>query len=169
MYRTILLTLSLAFVLFLGWMEPSYGQSVNGYEKTIIFSGYAPDQTQLIFYFTIKGERASSASAEFIPQGDHDKAKHLNLYLLGKGSPFAKWKGIKLSADAPKDTTPQEVMYLMADADTDRLYLSDYAGHIITVLDWHYEGPVNGRGTACTTCLGKLEAFQAFRRYFLNG
>ena len=159
--------LFLTYLSFIGMVYSGFCQSQPGYEKTAIFSGLLPDKTEMIFYFTVKGERASSASATFVPQGNYEKAKQMNLYLMGKGSPFPQWKGIKMSADPPKDTTPQEVMYMISDAD--RLYLADHAGHIIAVLDWHYEGPVEGRGTACTTCLDKKESFQALRRYFIDG
>lgn len=168
MIKQLYSTIVFFLVLTLSSILNGYSQSASDYEKTAVFSGYTPDKGQLIFYFIVRGERASSASITTIPQGNFDKSKEFNLYLLGTGSTFPKWKGLKMSMVPPRTMKSQETIYVMADDTIDRLYLSDQAGHIIAVLDWQYEGPVDGRGTACTSCLEKQEAFQAFRKYFLT-
>lgn len=48
------------------------------------------------------------------------------------------------------------------------LRLRDRNGTYDKVFEWKYEGPVEGRGTACTACVDEAEAVGFVRRHFIE-
>lgn len=48
------------------------------------------------------------------------------------------------------------------------LRLRDRNGTYDKVFEWKYEGPVEGRGTACTACVDEADAVGFIRRHFIE-
>lgn len=60
-------------------------------------------------------------------------------------------------------------LHLCVVAKGEHLLVSDSVGKYMKLLDWHYEGPVNGIGTFCTPCAeDEKEAIQLVRKYYLQ-
>ncbi|MGJ4729640.1 hypothetical protein [Luteimonas sp. SDU101] len=47
------------------------------------------------------------------------------------------------------------------------LRVRDRSGGYDKVFEWKYEGPVDGRGTACTACVEEADAAAFVRRHFI--
>ena len=47
------------------------------------------------------------------------------------------------------------------------LRVRDRSGGYDKVFEWKYEGPVDGRGTACTACVDEADAAAFVRRHFI--
>lgn len=50
----------------------------------------------------------------------------------------------------------------------DVLLVHDGDGGRPRIFMWHYEGPINGRGTFCAPCVPESEAAEFVRRHFLQ-
>ncbi|WP_417472482.1 hypothetical protein [Luteimonas mephitis] len=85
---------------------------------------------------------------------DHKRVRLRNLGTSAEDGGFA----VRFPNGLVLDVVPQG----------DALQVSDRGGKYRKTFEWKYEGPVNGRGTFCQSCVDKPEAIAFVREHFMH-